>query len=173
MRKKIFQSGKSCLAAALQPGRLQSGNKRKNRREKNPGSIDLQCPGESKWRDSPFGPRPLQGHVFNFHHSGIVSKWRDSKRNLNRRGTPLERALRSFRLIRSPSFACGDAPPGRRSARSPPAFGPEAKILSVFPALSGIFSKAVGFFRFLPAFSACFWKFRSSLKLDIRHFLDY
>ena len=33
----------------------------------NPGSIDLQCPGESKWRDSnprPFGPEPKIWSVF-------------------------------------------------------------------------------------------------------------
>ena len=36
-------------------------NYHKSREKQNPGSIDLQCPGESKWRDSnprPFGPEP-------------------------------------------------------------------------------------------------------------------
>ena len=51
--------------------------------------------------------------------------WRDFRaslaRNLNRRCSRLERARRSFRLIRSPLFAYGDAPLGRRSARSPTA----------------------------------------------------
>jgi len=42
-------------------------------------------------------------------------------RSLNRRCSRLERARRSFRLIRSPLFAYGDAPLGRRSARSPTA----------------------------------------------------
>ena len=53
----------------------------------------------------------------------LWSKWRDSAslRNLNRRCSRLERARRSFRLIRSPLFAYGDAPLGRRSARSPTA----------------------------------------------------
>ena len=46
--------------------------------KQNPGSIVLQCPGESKWRDS--------------------------KRNLNLRTAPLERSHCSFRLIRSPLF---------------------------------------------------------------------
>ena len=79
--------------------RLRNANRKKaeNPQEKqNPGSIDLQCPGESKWRDS--------------------------KRNLNRRCSRLERARRSFRLIRSPLFAFSDAPQGRRSACSPTAF---------------------------------------------------
>ena len=56
---------------------------------------------------------------------GFMSKWRDYRaslaRNLNRRCSRLERARRSFRLIRSPLFAYGDAPLGRRSARSPTA----------------------------------------------------
>ncbi len=59
-------------------------------------------------------------------YSGFLwSKWRDYRaslaRNLNRRCSRLERARRSFRLIRSPLFAYGDAPLGRRSARSPTA----------------------------------------------------
>ena len=55
--------------------------------------------------------------------------WRDFRaslaRNLNRRCSRLERARRSFRLIRSPLFAYGDAPLGRRSARSPTALQAE------------------------------------------------
>ncbi len=46
MRKEIFQSEKLCLAAVLQPRRLQSGNKRKNRRKsKTPGALIYNVPG--------------------------------------------------------------------------------------------------------------------------------
>ena len=77
----------------------------------------------------------------------LWSKWRDSKRNLNRRGTPLERALRSFRLIRSPSFACGDAPLGRRSARSPPAFTrPRLRVPAIVNMKTGISARDIPVF---------------------------
>ena len=97
---------------------------------------------------------------------------RDSKRNLNLRTAPLERSHCSFRLIRSPLFAFSDAPPGRRSARSPAAFWSRTKDLVGFS----------GYFRFLPEFAAnsrfCrffppvtryFRVFPDGFKLDIRH----
>ena len=62
--------------------------------KQNPGSIDLQCPGESKWRDS--------------------------KRNLNRRDSTLWRSLVSVEKAADEISSTG----GRRQL-SPRPFGPE------------------------------------------------
>ena len=105
------------------------------------------------------------------------SKWRDSKRNLNRRRSPLERALHSFRLIRSPSFACSDAPLGRRSARSPPGFlVPNqrfCRFFRFFPHPSGIcpvFPAFPCFCRLFSCFAACF---RMGLNRTFERFLHF
>ena len=71
----------SCRHAATRE--VADRKKAENPHEKqNPGSIDLQCPGESKWRD---------------YRASLA-------RNLNLRTAPLERSHCSFRLIRSPLF---------------------------------------------------------------------
>ena len=107
----------------MQPGSVANRKKAENQQEKqNPGSIDLQCPGESKRRDSV------------------------SRRNLNPRTVPLERSHCLFRLIRSPLFAFSDAPPGRRSARSPTTFGSRSKDIVSFS----------GYYHLFPGISAYF-----------------
>ena len=88
---------------------------------------------------------------------------RASLRNLNRRCSRLERAHRSFRLIRSPLFRlrraahCADV----RLAHPRP-FGPEPKIWSVFSVYFRFLpeftvnSRFCRFFRLFPAISAYF-----------------
>ena len=98
----------------------------------------------------------------------FVSKWRDSKRNLNRRGTPLERALRSFRLIRSPSFACGDAPLGRRSARSPAAFWSRTKDFAAFSGSHRLLPRNTVKCPLLPAFPVCFPAFPALIPVEFK-----
>ena len=115
----IFSTCKICVS----PSRCNLGGcKVENPQEKqNPGSIDLQCPGESKWRD---------------YRASLA-------RNLNRRDCPQGRSLVSVEKSADEISSTG----GRRRL-SPRPFGPEFENVLIFPTLSANFRKLPAFSAF-------------------------
>ena len=137
MRKEIFQRGKSCLAATLQPLRLQSGNKRKNRRKsKTPGALIYNVPGS---RSGGIQLRSVRSIVVQSPWGGLCTPFRANKLGALPAvpdfptGEPLS------------SFARGLLVPNQRFCR----------FFRFFPLPSGICLV----FPFFPVFAACFLAF--------------
>ena len=137
MRKEIFQRGKSCLAATLQPLRLQSGNKRKNRRKsKTPGALIYNVPGS---RSGGIQLRSVCSIVVQSPWGGLCNPFRANK------------------LGALP--AVPDSPLGSRFPRLPAAFWSRTKDFASFSASFRFLPEFALFFLLFPVFAACFLAF--------------
>ena len=130
---------------------LQNGNNRKmSGKSKIPGSLIYNVPGS---RSGGIQLRSVRSIVVQSPWGGLCTPFRANK-------------LGAFPAV-------PDSPLGSRFPRLPAAFWSRIRERPDFYDSFRKFPQTAGFFRFLPAFSACFWKFRSSFKLDIRPFLHF
>ena len=121
--KSVFKAADRRLIIHCNPGASQTGKKRKtSRKSKTPGALIYNVPGSRS------GGIPLRAAI------SILALF------------PWSGRICLFRLIRSPLFAFSDAPPGRRSARSPTTFGSRSKDIVSFS----------GYYHLFPGISAYF-----------------